>query len=95
MTANSTPFTEEELSQLWATLGGDHRFDPLQYSHAMRLSAFENVTRAVTELRRLRTGGWIDAAAREIACSPQCGDVSSSSATAIAGVIRRHLRGGQ
>jgi hypothetical protein len=95
MTAKSTPFTEDELSQLWATLGGDHRFNPLQYSHAMRLTAFENVTRAVSELRHLRTGAWIDAAAREIACSPQCGDVASSNATAIAGVLRKHLRGGQ
>jgi hypothetical protein len=90
----SAPFTETELNQLWATFGGDLRFQPLQNSHAMRLSAFENAARVVAEVRRLRTGGWIEAAAREIACSPQCGDVASSSATAIASVIRRHLSGG-
>jgi len=32
------PFTEAELNELWATFGGDHRFDRLQYSHAMRLA---------------------------------------------------------
>jgi hypothetical protein len=90
----STPFTEVELNELWAAFGGDHRFESLQYSHAMRLTAFENAARVVSEVRRLRTGGWIEAAAREIACSPECGDVSSSSATAIASVIRRHLAGG-
>ena len=88
------PFTETELNELWATFGGDHRFDPLQYSHAMRLAAFENAARVVSEVRRLRTGGWIEAAAREIAVSPECGDVSSASATAIARVIRKHLAGG-
>jgi hypothetical protein len=90
----TAPFTEAELNELWATFGGDHRFDPLQYSHAMRLAAFDNAARVVAEMRRLRSGGWIEAAAREIACSPQCGDVASSSATAIASVIRRHLAGG-
>jgi hypothetical protein len=89
----STPFTESELNQLWATFGGDQRFESLQYSHAMRLSAFENAARVVAEVRRLRTGAWIEAAAREIAFSPQCGDVASSNATAIADVIRRHLAG--
>ena len=93
---SNTPatFTETELNELWAMFGGDHRFDPLQYSHAMRLTAFENAARIVSEVRRLRTGGWIEAAAREIAGSPECGDVSSSSAIAIASVIRKHLAGG-
>jgi hypothetical protein len=90
----SAPFTETELNQLWATFGGDHRFEPFQNSQAMRLSAFENAARVVAEVRRLRTGGWIETAAREIACSPECGDIASSNATAIAGVIRRHLAGG-
>jgi len=45
-------------------------------------------------LFRSRTGGWIEAAAREIACSAECGDVASSNAKAIAAVIRRHLGGG-
>jgi hypothetical protein len=90
----TAPFTEAELNELWATFGGDHRFDSLQYSHAMRLAAFDNAARVVSEMRRLRTGGWIEAASREIACSPECGDVASSSATAIARVIRRHLAGG-
>lgn len=89
------PYTETELNELWAMFGGDHRFVPLQYSHAMRLTAFENAARVVSEMRRLRTGAWIEAAAREIACSPECGDVSSSSATAIARVIRKHLAGGE
>src|SRR5258705_4429527 len=90
----STPFTETELNQLWATFGGDHRFEPFQNSHAMRLSAFENAARVVAEVRRLRTGGWIEAAAQEIACIAECGAISSSNATAIAVVIRRYLAGG-
>lgn len=91
---SSAPFTETELNQLWATFGGDRRFEPFQNSQAMRLSAFENAARVVAEVRRLRSGAWIEAAAREIACSPACGDVASSSATAIASVLRRHLAGG-
>jgi hypothetical protein len=90
----STPFTETELNQLWATFGGDHRFEPFHNSQAMRLSAFENAARVVAEVRRLRTGAWIEAAAREIACSAECGDIAASNATAIAAVIRRHLAGG-
>ena len=90
----NTPYTETELNQLWATFGGDRRFEPFQNSQAMRLSAFEHAARVVAEVRRLRTGGWIEAAAREVACSPECGDIASSNATAIAAVIRRHLAEG-
>ena len=38
---SNTPaaFTKTELNQLWATFGGDHRFEPFQNSQAMRLSA--------------------------------------------------------
>jgi hypothetical protein len=90
----SAPFTESEIDELWATFGGDQRFESLQYSHAMRLAAFENAARVVSEMRRLRSGRWIEAAARDIATSPACGDIASSSATAIASVIRKHLAGG-
>lgn len=93
MTDTTKPFTDAELDQLWATFGGDPRFDPLQYSPAMRLAAYENARRVFSEVRRLRAGGWIGAAAREIACDPQCCDVSSSNATAMADIIRKHLRG--
>ena len=93
MTGKSTLLTEHELDELWAAFGGDQRFSPLQHSHAMRLAAFENASRVVTEMRRLRGGEWVDAAAREVALSPECCDVSSSNATAIGRVIRKHLLG--
>jgi len=35
----STPFTETELNQLWATFGGDHRFEPFQNSQATAIAA--------------------------------------------------------
>lgn len=95
MTARSRSFTEEELVELWAAFGDDQRFGPLQHSHAVRLAAVESASRLASEMRRLRAGAWIDAAAREVASSPQCGDVTSSNATAIARVIRRHVRGDQ
>lgn len=92
MTIKSSMLSEQEIDELWAAFGDD-RFGPLQHSHAMRLAAFENARRVVGEMRRLRTGAWVEAAAREIATSAQCGDVASSNATAIARVIRRHLQG--
>ena len=52
------------------------------------------LTESEIEIRRLRRGRWIEAAARDIATSPACGDIASSSATAIARVIRKHLAGG-
>jgi hypothetical protein len=93
VTQQHTPFTEEEVHQLEITLG-DSRFEPLQHSPAMRLFAYENAKRVASEVLRLRRGDWIDAAAREIAADPRSCDISTSSAVAMAAIIRKHLRGG-
>ena len=95
MASKSPPFTEEELNQLWALFGGDQRFGPLQYSHATRIAAYENVSRAVAEIKWLRTGEWIDDAAREIGARVERGLLSASPASDVAGIIRRHLSGAE
>jgi hypothetical protein len=50
------------------------------------------IQRLIAEVRRLRAAEWIDAAAEEIAGDPSCCDISSSSSSEMAEIIRKHLK---
>jgi hypothetical protein len=77
------PISDQQL----ADLDGDPRI-----LHTARDEAFR-IGDLVAEVRRLRGGDWIERAAEEIAGNPHCCDISSSSATAMEAIIRKHVSG--
>jgi len=88
---NERPLTEEELERLRASIEkhvDEHSSEAFYISSAQQ----QGVLSLFAEIRRLRRGEWIGGAANEITGDPNCCDLQSSDAGAMAEVMRRHLK---
>jgi len=65
----------------------------LQESNAANVPLIvAEMQRLVGQIRRLRTGKWLDQAVLEIAGDPMCCDIASSSPRAMLAIMRKHLK---